>query len=142
MFDPINLYKQLEDSWNIWKSQVTAVSTQTPSSLATGEGLIVFPSRTTGGKDIVLESCGTPATSTLVLSGLIGSEFDEHHLATSRKLQLKSEMASNGLVTSTWPSASHVLGGKQRSFGYRVHSTGPRMEPRNNLTVRGRGCPI
>ena len=52
-----------------------------------------FPNRTTGGKDKLRVSCGTPTTRSLVLFGLINKEFVEQHFAISRRSLLRSEMA-------------------------------------------------
>ena len=78
-----SLYRQLEDSLDIWLSKITTVSIETPKSFTTGEGLMFFPNRTTGGKNKFHVSCGTPTTRSLVLSGLINSEFVEHYFVTS-----------------------------------------------------------
>ena len=56
-----------------------------PRSLATGVGSIDLPSSLTGGSndDRLRVNCGTPATSSLVFSGLISSELAQHHLDIS-----------------------------------------------------------
>ena len=78
-------YRQLEDSLDTWSSKVTVESIQTPKSFTTGEGLMFVPNRMTGGKDKFCVSCGTPATRSIVLFGLINREFVEHQFAISRR---------------------------------------------------------
>ena len=67
-------------------------SNQIPKSFTTGDVLMFFPNRKTGGKDKFRVSCGTPTTRTLVLFGLINREFVEHHYAISRRSLLRSEI--------------------------------------------------
>ena len=91
-----SLYRQLEDSLDIImvvKGYGSVDRTQTPKSFTTAEGLMFFPIRTTGGKDKLRVSYGTPTIRNLVLSGLINREF-EHHFATAQRSLLRSEMAT------------------------------------------------
>lgn len=94
LFIRCSLYKQLEDSLDIWLPKVTAVSIQTPKSFTTGEGLMFFPNSRTGGKDKFHVNCGTPTTKSLVLSGLVNREFVEHHFRMWWRSLLRSEMAT------------------------------------------------
>ena len=131
------LYRQLEDSLDIWSSKVTAESIQTPS-LCTGKSLMVFPNRTTGGKDTFRVSCAN--NKELCLFGLIIKEFVEHHFAISRRSPLKSEMATlmsnGGSAKSSLVSPTYS---ERRSLKYNVNKTGRRMDPWATPTVSGRG---